>query len=420
MTSLLSAAGIGCGAWSESAQPIETVRAETAATVSFDHGLDWPQWRGPERDGVSAETGLIRNWPERGPIEVWRQPLGDGYSGIAVADGRLFTLYQTDAEYVVALDAATGRELWKRRIDSNYRDGQGDGPRGTPTYSDGMVYAVGAQGKFVALDAATGKPLWTHDFIADFGAKAPTWGYSTSPLVEGDSVFVEPGGPNGKGLAAFQKKTGSLTWSATSDSTAYSSPVVATIGGLRQILFFTSRRLVSFSPPEKQPNWELAWRTSYGVNAATPILVPPDKVFISTGYGVGCALVQIERSGDSSQVQQIWKSRVMKNHFNSSVYHDGFLFGFDDATLKCVNAENGEMQWQERGFGKGSLLVADGQLVVLSDRGSLTLAPASGKAFQETARAQILNGRCWTPPTLAHGKLYLRNQSEVVCIALDR
>ncbi len=417
---LLLLAWTGCGAWSETPQTIETVRAEASEPVSFEGGLDWPQWRGPQRDGVSLETSLIKSWPGRGPTEVWRRPIGDGYSGVAVANGRLFTLYQSDSEYVVALDAATGREVWEHRIDSAYQDGQGDGPRGTPTYDDGMVYAVGAKGRFVALDATTGKPVWTHDFITDFGAKAPTWGFSTSPLIEGDLVFVEPGGPGGKGLAGFHKKTGELAWSSTSDATAYSSPLAVTIDGVRQVLFFTSRRLVSFSPPRKQPNWDFPWQTSYGVNAATPIFVPPDKVFISTGYGVGSALVRVDPSGGANQVEQIWKSRVMKNHFNSSVYHQGFLYGFDDATLKCINAENGEMQWQERGFGKGSLLVADGKLVVLSERGLLALAAANPNAFQETARAQILNGRCWTPPTLAHGKLYLRNQSEIACIALDR
>ncbi len=412
------AALLACGSGYEAAQPIGTVQAG-ASTVSFDKGYDWPQWRGPRRDGVSRETGLVPSWSARGPLEIWRKPLGDGYSGVAVADGRVYTLFQSDAEYLVALDAATGKELWRFKSDSVYQDGQGDGPRGTPTFDDGVVYAVGAKGKFHAVEAATGQALFSHDLVREFSSERPTWGFSTSPLVIDGMVYVEPGGGGGKGLAGFEKKSGALAWNAYSDSAGYSSPMAAEFNGQPQILFFTARHLVSFSPPSKQPNWEFPWRTSYDVNAATPILIAPDRVFISTGYGVGAAMVQVQGPPGSQRAQEVWRGREMKNHFNSSVYLDGYLYGFDDATLKCIDAANGETRWRQRGLGKGSLIAADGKLIVLGERGALVLAEASPEAYRELARAQVLEGKCWTTPTLARGKLYLRNQSEILCLALD-
>lgn len=411
---LLAPLIFGCGNSFETSEPIKTVKA--AASHSFDAGMDWPQWRGPARDGVSRETDLAPGFGPDGPVEIWRRPVGDGYSGMAVAEGRLYTMEQGDAEHVVALDAKTGRQVWRFRSDKAYYDGQGDGPRGTPTYDDGMLYSVGAQGMFHALDAKTGQPLWSHDLVREFGGSRPTWGFSTSPLVEGAAVYVEPGGSRGRGLAGFDKKTGELVWSRYSDAPGYSSPIAATINGLRQILFFTSRHLVSVSPPAEKINWEFPWKTSYDVNAATPIFVPPDRIFISSGYGVGAALLRV-RGTDA--VETIWKSRVMKNHFNSSVLHESFIYGFDDGTLKCIRAENGETQWRKRGFGKGSLIVADGRLIILGERGTLALAEATPEAYRELARAQVLKGRCWTSPTLARGKLYLRNQREIVCLAMD-
>lgn len=409
----------GCSQSFENNQPIQTVRAEIAPALPSGDSPDWPQWRGPLRDGVYRSGQIVESWSAAGPPEVWRQKLGQGYSGIAVAGDQLFTLFQTDAEYVVALEAQSGHTLWQFELDTVYRDGQGDGPRGTPTIFEGQVFAVGAKGKLAALRAEDGRLLWKHDLTAELGGRRPTWGYSTSPLIEKDLVIVEPGGTRGRGVVALNRSDGSLVWSAYDDGAGYSSPLAATIGGQRQILAFMARHLVSLDPARGRVLWEFPWKTSYDVNAATPIFIPPDKVFISSGYDVGATVLQLYRDNDELKIDEIWHSRVMRNHFNSSVLYRGYLYGFDNSTLKCINAANGEMMWRTRGLGRGSLLIADDELVILGERGELVLAKATPDEFQETARAQVLKGKCWTPPSLARGRLYLRNQTEIVSLDLS-
>ena len=281
-----------------------------------------------------------------------------------------------------------------------------------------IVFTVGAKGMLHALNAETGEWQWSHSLPREFGSSPPQWGYATSPLVEGNLVLVEPGGSNGKSLAAFDKKSGRLIWSSYDDPTGYSSPLAVSVNGVRQILFFTAKHLVSVEPAEGRVYWDHPWRTSYDVNAATPIFISPDKVFVSSGYDKGSAVLQIRADGDSARVSALWESRVMRNHFNSSVFYDGYLYGFDESTLKCVRAADGEMQWRARGYGKGSLIFAGSRLIVLSDRGVLALVEATPEAYRERARAQVLKGKCWTSPALAHGKLYLRHQKEMVCLDL--
>lgn len=378
---------------------------------------DWPQFRGPNRDGVSTETGLATSWPEGGPPALWRAPLGEGYSGIVVVDGRLFTLF-ADAkdELVVALDAATGKELWRYRLDAKYFDGQGNGPRSTPTVDDGVVYALGAKGRLAALDAATGKRLWNQDLKAAFGARPPQWGVATSPLVEGDLLLIDVGGKPGAALVALHKRTGLVAWTSATDQAGYSAPIAVTVGGLRQVLFFTGSRLMAVTPADGRELWSERWKTSYDVNAATPIFIPPDRVFVASGYNVGGALYRIEVDGTSAKASQVWRTRGMKNQFSSSVYRDGVLYGFDQAFLQAIDVATGEERWKARGFGHGSLTYADGHLIVLSDRGTLALVEATPEAYREKARADVLAGKCWTVPTFAGGRLYLRNEREIVAL----
>jgi outer membrane protein assembly factor BamB len=380
---------------------------------------DWPQFRGPMRDGVSQETGILDSWPEDGPRVLWRAPLGEGYSAISVVEGRLYTMYSDgDGEFVVCLDGATGRQLWRYRTDSEYRDRQGDGPRSTPTIDQGVVYALGAKGRLVALDAENGQQLWERDFKDDLEAQPPTWGVSTSPLVEGDLLLADIGGKAGRSVAAFDKRTGRVKWTSQSDIAGYSAPIAITVNGVRQVLFFTGTQLVSVAPASGRLYWRVGWRTSYDVNAATPVFIPPDKVFFSSGYDVGAAVLQIKTGGGRATVEEVWRSRVMKNQFSSSVLHDGHIYGFDDSTLKSIDALTGEERWRARGFGHGSLLYADGYLIVLGVRGKLALVEATPTAYRETVSAQVLEGKCWTVPTLAAGRLYLRNQKEILALDL--
>ncbi|MFQ5743104.1 MAG: PQQ-binding-like beta-propeller repeat protein [Acidobacteriota bacterium] len=380
---------------------------------------DWPQFRGPNRDGISSETGFLESWPEDGPEVIWRVPLGEGFSGISVAGGRLYTMYGRDRiEYVACLDADSGEEIWRFRSDGLYLDPQGNGPRSTPVIDGGLIFALGARGKLHAIDADTGHLVWGRDLKADYGASGPTWGYATVPLVENDLLLVDVGGRSGSSIVAFNKADGKEKWRSQNDLPGYAAPIAITVDAVRQAVFFTGRSVVSLAPETGKMYWKIPWRTSYDVNAAAPVFVPPDKLFVSSGYDTGAALLHIETSGEKVTVEDVWRSRVMKNQFSSSVYFDGYIYGFDNSILKCIEADTGEMMWRARGFGHGSLFYADGNLMVLGTHGTLALIEATPRSYVERAKASVLNGRTWTVPTLVDGRLYLRNETEMIALDL--
>ena len=390
-----------------------------ALAESKDH--DWPQFRGPGRDGISHETGLAGNWPEAGPREIWRVKLGGGYSGLSVQHKRIYTMYSHGSgEFVAAIDAATGETIWRFRTASNRRDDQGDGPRSTPTVSGGIVYVLGASGTLHALRAGGGQPVWSHDLRKEYGAEPPRWGVATSPLVEGELLLVDVGGADGSSIVAFDKKTGEEVWRAFDDKAGYSTPIAVTVGGVRQVLFFTARNVLGVAPADGTVLWRIPWKTSYDVNAAAPVFIAPDRFFVSSGYDVGGAVFKIVVDGEKVSVEKIWKNREMKNQFSSSILLDGHLYGFDDKTLKCIDAATGERRWRERGFGHGSLTYADGYLIVLGDRGTLALVEAKPDAYRERSRAQVFESKTWTVPTFVGGRLYLRDQNELVSLDVAR
>ena len=388
---------------------------------------DWPQWLGAERNGVSAETGLLAEWPEAGPDVLWRAKLGKGFSGIAVVGDRLYTMYaETGSEYAVCLNAADGEVVWRVKTGDYYQEKQGgDGPRSTPTVDGEVVYVLSAEGTLYSLTADTGGKIWQKSLVEEFGSAVPRWGFSTSPLVEGDLLFVEVGGLRGNILvnmvierqagstvAAIDKKTGRTLWTSLDDMMSYSSPIAYMVGGARQVAFFTAYALVGLSPQDGKLLWRFPWKTRYDVSAATPIFMPPDRIFISSG-GDG-AVVRVKEDG----VEQVWKNSEMKNHFGTSVYLDGYVYGFDEAILKCIDAQTGEEKWKARGYAKGTLIAADGHLIVLGEQGNLGLVEATPEGFVETADFQVMNARCWTAPSLADGTVYLRDESEIVAVVL--
>lgn len=374
---------------------------------------DWPQFRGPNRDGISPEAAVLKSWPAGGPKVLWTAPVGEGYSQVVSVKGRLYTLAQQGEEQVaLAIDGATGRRLWRTRIDGEYNDGQGDGPRSTPTVDGDMVYALSANGKLAALRAGNGQVAWQHDLRAEYGANPPQWGISTSPLVEGNLLIVNVGGAGNKSIVAFDKTNGKTVWTSQGDGAGYSAPIAITVRGVRQIIVFTADAVLSISPKDGRLFWRSGWKTSYDVNAATPIFLPPDKLFVSSGYDTGAALLQINRTN----VSEVWRSRGMKNQFSSSVLHNGILYGFDNSTFKAIDAATGAERWKQRGFGHGSLILAGGHLVVLSDRGKLALVSATPEEYRELGNAQVLEGKCWTSPSLADGRLYVRNEEKLVAL----
>lgn len=375
---------------------------------------DWPQFRGPNRDGISPETAVLKSWPASGPKVLWKAPVGEGYSQVVSVKGRLYTLAQQGQEQVaLAFDSATGKRLWRTRIDREYNDGQGDGPRSTPTVDGELVYVLSAHGKLAALRTANGQPAWQHDLRAEFGANPPGWGVSTSPLVEGNLLVVNVGGSGNKSIVAFDKTNGKPVWTSQNDSAGYSAPIAITVRGVRQIIVFTADAILSLSSKDGKLLWRHPWKTDYDVNAATPVFFPPDKLFVSSGYGTGSVLFQIR----GTNAVEVWRSRGMKNQFSSSVLHNGILYGFDDSTLKAIDAATGAERWKQRGFGHGSLILAGGNLIVLSERGKLALVNATPEAYRELGTAQVLEGKCWTAPSLADGRLYVRNEEQL--IALD-
>ena len=390
-----------------------------SAEPGIDETQDWPQWRGPNRDGVSRTARLEKTWPESGPKEVWRRPIGEGFSGISIANSRVYTMYATESsEFVASLDATDGSEVWKHRSGDKFMQTYGNGPRCTPTVDGDRVYALGAHGELLALEAASGRTIWQHNLRTEFGRKLPAFAFTGSPLIEGNTVLVNTGvGGDERAIMAFDKTTGEVVWASGGDPIGYSSPIAVNAQGFRQLLFFTSAALVSLSP-SGQLYWRHEWPTEYGQHPATPVFIAPDRVFVSSGYGMGGAVLRIERTETGPSVSQVWFNKQMKNHISTSVYHEGAIYGFDEAILKCVDAQTGHERWKARGYGKGTLILADGHLIVLGDDGKLAMVEANPDAHVEVASAQVLSDRCWTTPSLAGGRLYLRNMVEIVCLDL--
>jgi len=374
---------------------------------------DWPQWRGPTRDGISSETGWSTQWPAEGPKQVWKASVGTGYAGMSVANGRLYTMGNTgDIDTVYCLDANTGAEIWKHSYPCSPKDPMGyAGPRCTPTIEAGRVYSVSRLGHVFCLEAATGKVIWAKELQKTDGAKVPQWGFSGSPLIEGN-LFIIEGGGKGAGLVAWDKATGAEVWQSGSDAAGYSSAVATGAGDQRTVIMLHAQSVVARRVRDGQEVWRHPWKTSYDVNAATP-LIAGDKVFISSGYNHGAALLQI--AGAAPQV--VWENKHMRNQMNPCVLIDGHLYGFDENQLKCLDFNTGEVKWSERKFGKGSLMAADGKLILLGDRGLLGVAQVSNSGYVELASAQVIGGKdVWVVPVLANGKIYCRSKADLICV----
>ncbi|MEM7584168.1 MAG: PQQ-binding-like beta-propeller repeat protein [Acidobacteriota bacterium] len=381
--------------------------------------LDWPGFRGPKGDGRSSETGLLTNWPDSGPKVLWKMPLGGGFSGLTAVDGKLYTLFSRGGrELVASLDAATGKQLWTADLDEERRDRFGNGPRSTPLVYDGMVYAVSALGQLRALAAVDGSTVWEHNLRKAFGARVPEWGVSAAPIIEGDLLLFNVGGKAGHAIMAFDRKTGEVAWKSETDIPGYALPVSFTVGGVYQTVFFTGSNVISVDPKTGKTLWKRPWKTAYDVNAASPIFIAPDKLFVSSGYDTGSTLYRLSANQGKVAVEEVWQTRGMKNQFSSSVYHDGHLYGFDNKNLKCIDATTGEDRWRKGGLGHGSLIYADGHLLILSESGELVLAEATPKAYTEKAAFEVANAKSWTVPTLYAGKLYIRNEQDLFSIDL--
>ena len=379
-------------------------------------GGDWFQYRGPDRNGVSNEKGLIRGWSEQGPRELWRIELGPGFSGMSISDGRVYSMdSDTESEYAISLDAASGKVVWRVKVGELFTNNFGNGPRSTPTVDGDRVYVLGSMGNLHALNKSDGAVLWSVDFKAEFEAKVLNWAFCASPLVFDDQLIMEAGGTADRAIVSFDKNTGKVKWTAHEEQIAYSSPIAITFNGKRQLVFMTAKHIFALDRTGKE-----LWRSEFvprvNIKPAMPVFVAPDLIFASASYDAGAKAIRLVADGDGVKAEDVWSSKVMRNHFNTSVALDGHLYGFDKGMLKCIEAATGTQKWVTRGLGKGSLIYADGMLIVLSERGKLQLAEASTESFKPLASHQVLKGRCWTQPTLTDGRLYVRNGEELVCI----
>lgn len=376
--------------------------------------LDWPRWRGPDLDGISKEKGWTTVWPKEGPRQLWKSSVGIGFSSVSVSEGRVFTMGNKDErDTIYCFDAATGKELWQHTyaepLDPRYYEG---GTSCTPTVDGPVVFSLSRKGKLFAFNAGDGRILWQKDIAREHGLTVPEWGFSGAPLVQGELLVLNAGT---HGLAV-KKQTGELAWSTGKDSAGYATPVPFQTKSGRALAIFGWRTLAAVSTDDGKLLWELPWKTEYDINAADPI-VSGDKMFISSGYRKGGALLKL-----NGKPTTVWASQNMHNQLNSCVRIGKHLYGISGqnghgADLRCVEFDTGKIKWQEKSAGFGALMAADGKLIVLGEKGELIIAEATPEKFKALARAQVLGGKCWTAPVLSHGRIYCRNvQGVLVCL----
>jgi outer membrane protein assembly factor BamB len=410
--------------------------ATSLAAALTVHAADWPQYRGPYLDGSTTEK-IATKWPAGGPKALWKVPAPNGFSSFTVAGGKAFTQVTrnvggVDREVAIALDANTGKEAWAFPVGGTAyghnggnagapgNDG-GDGPRSTPTVVGGKVYVLSSDLALFCLDANTGKQVWTHDLMKEFAGRNITWKNAASPLVDGNLVFVAGGGA-GQSLLAFNKDTGALAWKSQDETITHSTPVVATIHGVKQVVYFMKSGLVSVAAADGK----LLWKAPYRFNVSTAItpVVAGDVVYCSAGYGVGGGAFKVSKGGAGFKADQLWQipgDKEVANHWSTPVFKDGHLYGmfqfkeYGTGALKCVELATGKVKWSKSGFGPGNVILLGGQVLALSDAGDLVVVEASPSAYTEVSRAKAVTGKCWSTPVVSNGRVYVRSTKEAAC-----
>jgi outer membrane protein assembly factor BamB len=386
---------------------------------------DWPQFLGPNRNGTYAGPPLLDTWGPSGPKVVWRKQVGQAFAGPAVAQNRVLLFHRVGSEEVLeALDVKTGMSMWRYAYPTNYRDDFGfdEGPRAVPVVADGIVYTFGAQGQLHAVDLAKGTRIWSEDTMKRFAVPKGYFGAAGSPLVESGRVIANIGGDKA-GIVAFEAKTGKVMWTATDDVASYSSGMAATIAGRRSAIFLTRDNLVGLDPATGSIQFQRRWRArlAASVNAATPLVVG-DAIFVSAEYGPGAGVLRV----DGSKLVDVWTSdEALTNHYATSVYHDGYLYGYHGRqefgpSLRAVDFKNGAIKWSVDQFRAGSITLVGDKLLVIREGGEMILAPASPQGFKPMARAQVLPGVVRPLPAIADGFVYVRNENTLVCLDLRR
>ncbi len=391
----------------------------------------WTSFLGNQRNGISDETGLNVNWNKHKPSVLWREPLGGGYSSIVIADGKLWTMAtHLNHDYIICLDALSGKKLWSTRGAPTYLDNQRQarGPRSTPTWHAGKLYCLLPAGDLLCLTADTGRILWKVNIFDISGAPRQEqktiyyWGMSASPLIEGDLVILQPGGSANNSVIAVHKDTGKLVWSAGTDPPGYASPIVIEAENQRQIIVPTGQSILSLNPKEGSLLWRVVWGNKYNCNCATPVW-NEDSLFISSAYGTGSMRFALTLQNEELRPISRWKNLSMQNQFATSIIKDGYIFGphgdLATVTYRCLDMQRGEVQWKSRRVGKCTQIAAQGHLICLTEQGTLVLIEANPTEYREKGELTgLLEFKAWAHPALANHRLYLRDEKRILCLDL--
>jgi outer membrane protein assembly factor BamB len=387
---------------------------------------DWPQWGGPHRNFVSDVKGLAAAWPEGGPRRLWARELGEGYSAIAAAGGRLYTMTRRgDREVVVALDAETGKTVWEYAYDApfsqEYSMEHGPGPHATPTVAGERVFAAGATGKLHALDRRTGKLLWSHDLINEYKGTVRVNGFACSPLAYRDTVIMQVGGA-GNSLMAFAQRDGRVVWKRHDFRNSPSSPLLIDVDGEEQLVAFMYDALVGVRPSDGELLWTQPHVSEFGLNVSTPVWGEGNLLFISSSYGGGSRVFKLARAGGKTTAEQVWAHQLMRVHYGNAVRLGDFVYAssgdFGTAPLTAVNVRTGKVAWRDRTLARASLVSAEGRLIILDEDGHLLLATPTAEGLKVHSKAALLNSNAWTVPTLAGTRLYVRDRKSIVALDL--
>jgi outer membrane protein assembly factor BamB len=384
------------------------------AAGSAGNVADWPQWHGPERTGLSKETGLLKSWPSSGPAVAWTASnLGEGYGSVSMKGDQIFVQGTKGSDSLVfCLNRADGKLVWSRVLGPNGDDSRGGGPRGTPTVDGNNVYALSENGDLACLKINDGSVIWQRNILKDFGGKNPGWLISESPLVDGNNLIVTPGG-SGSSIVALDKMSGKTVWTSKelSDQAAYSSCLAADVGGVRTIIGFTAGAAVGVRATDGKLMWRYEPVANRTANITTPI-IHDDKVFYTSAYGTGCALLGLKAQNGEVKAEEIYFNRDMQNHHGGVVLVNGYLYGFSNAILTCMEFATGKTMWRDRSVGKGSVTYADGHLYLLGENNTVGLAEATPTGYKEKGRFQIADQGwpSWAHPVVCGGRLYIRNQ----------
>jgi outer membrane protein assembly factor BamB len=418
--------------WSPSAEDLflaekaDPAAAPTVAPSAWAPTLtpgDWTAFRGPNRDGVIRGTTIATDWNANRPRLLWRQRVGPAWSSVIVVGGRVFTQEQRgDQEAVVGYDGATGQPIWVHEDAARFSENvSGIGPRGTPTFADGRIFALGATGLLNCLDAATGQRHWSRDVTADTGAKAPLWGFSSSPLVVDGLVVVFGAGEPTKSLHAYRVATGELAWTAAGgDQGGYASPQLTTVAGKPQILFLGDHGLIGVEPATGAVLWQHGWVMAGAPRTGQPHAVGDTQLAVATLAGPGMALIDVRPDGQAWKVEERWATTDLKPEFPDLVVHQGHAYGFDGSIFCCLDLATGKRCWKGGRYGRGQVMLLADQslLLVLSEKGEAVLLAANSERPQELGRFPALDGKTWNHPVIAHGRLYVRNAEEMACYDL--